>query len=86
MQPIDNKLYIANNDRSSRPQPVALSLATRIASSTAWQRLSVLVVGGLLAAASPALVSTVAHVVSLSVSVLVEFSHIGLVAFQLFGS
>jgi hypothetical protein len=85
MQSIDNKLYITNARRLAQPRPGASSLATRIAHSTASQRLSVLVIGGFLLAGCPALVSTVAGVVSLSLAVLFECGHIGLVAFQLFG-
>ena len=86
MQRTENKLYIANaTSESSRPRPVAPSLAARIANTTASQRLSLLMVGAMVAAATPVLANTIASTVSFSVSVLVEFSHIGLVAFQLLG-
>ncbi len=83
MQLIDNTIYIAQ-PRRSQPRFVA-PLATRLKNATASQRLSILVIGGLVGVVSPALVSTVANAASLSLSVLVEFSHIGLVAFQVFG-
>ena len=86
MQRTENKLHIANApSQASRPRPVAPSLATRIANTTASQRLSLLMVGTMVAVAAPALASTIAGTVFFSVSILVEFSHIGLVAFQLFG-
>lgn len=85
MQHIDNKLYIAWSRKSSQSTVEAPSMATRLARTTASERLSILVIGGLLAVAGPTLVSTVANAASLSLSVLVEFSHIGLVAFQVFG-
>jgi hypothetical protein len=84
MQLIDNTIYIAQ-PRKSQPRLVAPSLATRLKNATASQRLSILVIGGWLGVVSPALVSTVVKVASLSLTVLVEFSRIGLVAFQLFG-
>jgi hypothetical protein len=79
MQLIDNTIYIAQ-PRKSQPRFVA----TRLKNATASQRLSILVIGGLLGVVCPAVVSTVANVASLSLTVLVEFSRIGLVAFQLF--
>ena len=84
MQLIDNTIYIVQ-PRKSQPRCVAPSLATRLRNATASQLLSILVIGGVFGVVSPALVGTVANVASLCLTVLVEFSRIGLVAFQLFG-
>lgn len=84
MQLIDNTIYIVQ-PRKSQPRFEAPSLATRLQNASPSNRLSILVIAGVFGAVSPALVTTVANVASLCLTVLVEFSRIGLVAFQLFG-
>jgi hypothetical protein len=87
---IDSRLYITN--RSTNRTAADLATAGRIASFISWLRgasasgrLLALLIAGLLAAASPAVLGTVLSAVSLAFQILLQAGHAGLIAFQIFG-
>jgi hypothetical protein len=96
MQLVDSKLYIANmaalgvsrasgnSHRAHRSGRLGY-IFSRIAATSASQRLLALLLTALLVAASPALLNTVLSAVSLTVQILLEAGHAGLIAFQIFG-
>jgi len=60
-------------------------LLSRLAGSSASERLLALMLAAFVATASPAMLATVRATVSLSLQILLQAGHFGLVAFQIFG-
>ena len=60
-------------------------LVSRLAGSSASERLLALMLAAFVVTASPALLTTVRATVSLSLQILLQAGHFGLVAFQIFG-
>jgi hypothetical protein len=96
MQLVDSKLYIANmsalgmsraggNSNRARRSGRLGNIVSRIAATSASQRLLALLLTVLLVAASPALLNTVLSAVSLTLQILLQAGHAGLIAFQIFG-
>lgn len=91
MQLVDSKLYIANMPAQpfsrfgGRSSAGALgNIISRLKGTSASGRLLALLIAGLLVAGSPALLSTVYSVVSVTFQVLLQAGHVGLIAFQIF--
>jgi hypothetical protein len=61
------------------------NLASLLEGTSASTRLLALMVAAFVVAASPALLATVRSTVSLSLQILLQAGHFGLVAFQIFG-
>jgi hypothetical protein len=61
------------------------NLISRLKRSSASERLLALMLAAFVAAASPALLETVRSTVSLSLQILLQVGHAGLIAFQIFG-
>jgi hypothetical protein len=61
------------------------NLISRLASTSASERLLALLLAAFVLTASPALLATVTSTVSLSLRILLQVGHAGFIAFQIFG-
>ncbi|HXM14094.1 MAG TPA: hypothetical protein VN933_02555 [Candidatus Eremiobacteraceae bacterium] len=89
MQLVDSKLYVANATRfGTERQHLAAgcgNLISRLKRTSASDRLLAMVLVAFVVTASPALLETVRSTVSLSLQILLQAGHAGLIAFQIFG-
>ena len=74
--------HLAGGRRDGRPHGNLISLLKRTSSS---ERLLALMVTALVVVASPALLATVRSTVSLSLQILLQAGHFGLIALEIFG-
>ncbi len=68
-----------------RRETFATALISLAQATSASERLLALVLAAFVVTASPALVATVRSTVSLSLQILLQAGHVGLIAFQIFG-
>ncbi|HEY2819802.1 MAG TPA: hypothetical protein VGJ06_02070 [Candidatus Acidoferrum sp.] len=96
MQLVDSKLYIANmsalgiarsrgNSNHGYGSGQLGDIVSRVAATSASQRLLALLLTALLVAAGPALLNTVLSAVSLTLQILLQAGNFGFIAFQIFG-
>lgn len=85
MQRIDRNIHAALDRDVRGIGPDQTARPTLPFQTVVSERLLVILASGVLAVAGPVLLNTIAQASFASVQVLLEFCHVGLVAFQIFG-
>ena len=86
MQPTDCNTHAAQCQSLPRSRINDTASEAISAGVSVSQRLLVLLASGLIAVTGPVILNTVTQASLVSIHILLEFGHFGLVAFQIFGS